>query len=266
MTVPVGFLDVNATVGRLSAPLFGSWLTAAALLKEMDRFHIEASAVVHSYARELDATRGNVALLEELAQVGAESSRLIPVVTLFPPHGLVDLSIEEQLAPFSRMPRLAVRIHPNPTHDIMDESVHARHYALVLDVIGSICESLVGRGVPLFLDMAEVRWEEIYILCREFPTLDVVILGMSYTHKRSLYAGLERYPNLHFEISGFHVQEGLEEAVRSFGPQQILFGSRLPRYTAASAVAMVQYAEIEESAKALIRGGNAWRLLTADAG
>lgn len=259
---PVEFLDVNATIGRLSAPKFGSWLSALELLAEMDRFGIGSAAVGHSYGRELDAARGNLALLSALEQTRNSGHRLIPVATLFPAHGMVDPSVEEQLLPFNGQRILAARLHPNPTHDVMDEDVHPRHYPFVPEVVGSVCEYLAGLDIPLFLDIAEVRWEEVYVVCRDFPTLSVVMLGVSYTHKRSLYAGLYRYRNLHFEISGFHAQEGIEEAVSTFGASQLLFGTRLPTYTAASAIAMVQYAAIDEADKILIAAGNAVRLFS----
>lgn len=257
----VDFVDTNATIGRLSAPVFGSWLTAPALIAEMDRFRIRSAAVTHAYGRELDAERGNAALAAAIASTDPENERLFPVATVFPPHGQVDPSIEEQLQPLRRFLRLAVRLHPNPTHDMMDEDVHPRHFPLVSDVVGATCELLAEAGVALFLEMAETRWEEIYALCRDFPALRVLMLGVSYTHKRSLYVGLERYPNLHVELSGFHVQEGIEEAVTSFGPKQLLFGTRLPKYSPASAIAMVQYAAIDDTARSLIAGGNALRLL-----
>jgi hypothetical protein len=227
----------------------------------MDRFGISMSAVTHSFGRELDAQRGNAALLSLIEAIDPESERLVPVATLFPPHGQVDPSIEEQLAPFRNHRRLAARLHPNPTHDVMDEVVHPRHYPLIGAVVGDVCEALQEQGITLLLEMAEVRWEEVYALCDGFRSLRIVLLGVAYPHKRSLYAGLERYPNLHVEISGFHVQEGLEELVASFGPEQVLLGTRMPRYTPASALAMVAFAQIDDAARQLIQGGNAERLL-----
>src|SRR4051794_6623223 len=143
-------------------PLFGSALDGPGLVAEMDRFGIAMAAVTHSFGRELDAPRGNAALLALLDDVDPEGARLVPVVTLFPPHGLVDAGVEDQLAIVESRPLLAARLHPNPTHDVMDEDVHPRHYPLVAEVTGGVCAVLEARGIVLLLEMAEIRWEEVY--------------------------------------------------------------------------------------------------------
>jgi predicted TIM-barrel fold metal-dependent hydrolase len=143
----------------------------------------------------------------------------------------------------------------------MDVTVHARHYPLAEVAAGAALASLEVCRIPLLLEMSQVSWEEIYAVCAGYPALPVVVLNMSYTHKRSLFAGLDRFANLRFELSGYHVHRGLEEVCHAFGAERVLFGTRLPIYTAGSAIAMVQYADISPHDRALIAGDNLRALL-----
>lgn len=253
------FFDANVTIGRLAVPTLGSWLSPAALLDEMDRLQVAEALVSHAWAREIAQAAGNDALR---AAIGAGQPRLHGLWMVNPHHGRVDppedAAVEALLAAGCR----AAIVHPNPTLPIMDEAIHARHFVLHPATTGALFTALSSRRIPTFVDLAQVRWDEVYDTCAAYPDLPLVLLNVHYTHKRSLFAGLEAYPNLHFEISGWHVHEGIEELVREFGPGQVLYGSRLPAYAAAPAMAMVLYAGVPFEAKAAIAGGNLRRLLS----
>jgi predicted TIM-barrel fold metal-dependent hydrolase len=53
----------------------------------------------------------------------------------------------------------------------------------------------------------------------------------------------------------------VEAFVEQFGPERMLFGSRLPLYTPGSALAVLASARISDDARCAIAGGNVRRLL-----
>lgn len=255
-----GFFDCNATIGTCAAPILGNSLSEDELVEEMDRLNIAAALIVHVHAQELDYHVGNDLVSEAVQR---HPGRLRPMASLCPlptarrtrNPGIDHL---EQLL---RSGFRAVKLHPDPTHHIMDSAVYARQYPLVPAVVGTLLEAMQAHRVPLFLEMAQVTWPEVYDVCRDFPGLPVVIINASYTHKRSLYGGFDSYPNLFADTSGFHAYRGVQEVCELFGAQRLLFGSRLPVYNAASAIGMLTYADIDPASLAEIAGGNLNRLL-----
>lgn len=258
LTDDLRFFDANVTIGKLAVPVLGSWLSPETLLQEMDRLHIAEALVAHAWAREIEPSVGNAELP---AATAAGGGRLHGLWMVNPRHARVSPPEDEAITELLVAGCRAAIVHPNPTLVIMDESIHARHFILHSATTGRLFEALAAHRLPVVIDMAQLRWDEVYDTCAAYPDLPLVLLNVHYTHKRSLFAGLEVYRNLHFEISGWHVHEGIEELVREFGPAQVLFGSRLPAYAAAPAMAMVLYADVPFEAKAAIAGGNLRRLL-----
>jgi predicted TIM-barrel fold metal-dependent hydrolase len=70
------------------------------------------------------------------------------------------------------------------------------------------------------------------------------------------------YPNLYLDVSGFDPERGIvEKAVQVLGAERVLFGSDAPGRIYAAQLAKVLYADISESDRELVLGGNAARLL-----
>jgi predicted TIM-barrel fold metal-dependent hydrolase len=67
-------------------------------------------------------------------------------------------------------------------------------------------------------------------------------------------------PEFYLETSGLYSMGALEAAVRYAGPERILFGSGSPIIPAACAITNVRSADVEDSAREAILGGNAERL------
>src|SRR5690606_29183441 len=155
----------------------------------------------------------------------------------------------------------AARLYPNSTDDIVDESQYPRHYELIDIVVGPLMRALAARTIPLFIDITQIRRSEVLDLCAHSPERPVIVTNLHYTHKRNLFAGFAHYPNLHAEISGYHVHHGLEEVCAEFGPNRLIFGTRLPTFTPSSALAMVRYADLGPEEQRAIAGDNLRRLL-----
>jgi hypothetical protein len=255
------FFDCNATIGRPASPTLQSWLDHRSLLSELQLFGVGEALVSHIYAQELDYREGN----EQLLRAIEGEPRLHAVGTVFPDYSPNGGSRLDDLDDLTSRGCVAIRLHPNPTHQIMDEAVYARQFPFLPDVVGHICERLAQLKVPLLVELAQVQWWEVYETCRTFPELPLVLLNVSYTHKRSLFAGLDKFPKLYCDTSTFHAYRGLEEVCELFGPDRILFGTRLPTYNALAAFALIQYAAISAEARKKIAGDNLRRLLKASA-
>ncbi|MHB1005048.1 MAG: amidohydrolase family protein [Chloroflexota bacterium] len=253
----LGFFDCNARLGPVPVPGVGGWVDRDQLLAEMEYFGIAETLVVSTYAKEHLADSGNERLMADTAGFPT----LHPCWVLFPAYPGIDGPEEDRIDRMLARGVRAARLYPNPTNEILDESENPRQYVLHEAVVGPLLTALAARRVPLLLDLDQVRWEEVYDLCTRYPRLPIVLTAVHYSHKRSLFAGFARFPNLRAEISGYHVHLGLEEVCAEFGPERMLFGTRIPSFTPASAVAMVRYADVGPEAQRKIAGDNLRQLL-----
>lgn len=256
MSERISFFDCNATIGNPAAPVFGKTLSGPEqLLTEMSSFGIDEALVVDVIAKELDYREGN----DKILSVLADHPQLWPVATTLPEFALED-DVEYLAGVLDRGCR-AARIHPNALHEIKTEYTFGRMFPFHPDAVGPVCELLESRRVPLFVEQDQVHWDEVYEICRLFPELPLVVLNVTYRHKRSVFAGMKKYPNLHIDTSCYWVYRGVEEMCRVFGAERLLFGTRLPVFNALSSVAMVMYARISDEERRLIAGDNLRRLL-----
>jgi predicted TIM-barrel fold metal-dependent hydrolase len=74
-------------------------------------------------------------------------------------------------------------------------------------------------------------------------------------------AAMTASPTLCLETTTLHAAGALESAVRAVGADRLLFGSGSPRLSLGSALMTVQFAELSDTDRAAILGGNLERLL-----
>ena len=128
---------------------------------------------------------------------------------------------------------------------------------------------------PIF-EMAE-QWKtpvlahsashEVDAVCRDFPNLRLMMAHMGATpisggdwHTAIKVA--ERHPNLILDTTGSGMDFGMvEEAVRILGPTRIIWGSDIPMIDPWLNLEKIRGAEISETDKRLILGGNIARLV-----
>lgn len=252
------FFDCNATLGRPASPTFGSWLSRRSLLAEMEQLGIDEALVAHVHGQEIDGDEGNRSTI----QATSESPRLHAQATLFPRFGPEAKSqTDAELDALVRAGFVAVRVHPNPTHHIMDANIYPGQLELTPTAMGRIFSGLEARRIPLFVELAQTTWGELDELCRAYPRLEVVVTNVSYTAKRAMFSLLASVPNIAFDTSGFHAYRGIEEVCETFGATRLLFGTRLPAYNALPAKALITFADIGDEDRRAIAGGNLARLL-----
>ena len=235
--------DSNCMLGRIIAPKEGFPLTVEQLLEVMDSFEIAEALVYHSLSKEYHPADGNPALMEEIAH----TERLHPMWVLMPSH-TAEFPDEEELVEemLSRNVK-AARVFPHPDQ---------HNFSMTEWSSGKLLRSLQSKAIPLFVDQEEIDWNTVDEICDKHPELPLVLTNVGYRANRFLYPLWEKHNNLHIELSNYCGHAGIEELTGRFGAQRLLFGTRLPYFTPATAIAMLSYARISESDKRLIAGDN----------
>ena len=96
---------------------------------------------------------------------------------------------------------------------------------------------------------------------RLFPQVKLLLAHGGGDWQRGIRA-IQETPNVLFETGGSIVEQGMvEAAVEALGPERVIFGSDAPGTDLSVMLAKVQGAEIDDSVKKLVLGGNAARLL-----
>lgn len=231
--------DVNVRVGP--SGIHGELaLEAPALLKEMERYFIRAAVAMHGTGAEYDAAVGN----ESLA--GVSSPKLISAWTPLP-----DQESIEQLA--RRNPQ-AVRLMPrNANHNFPVTPWGA----------GELLEYLQARQVVALIAREDIEWEALVKVLESFPRLTMVLLDVGYRADRYLFPLLKRFPKLYFDSATYLAHRQLEAFIERFGPDRLLFGSRLPFFTPAASLGVLSSSRVSDAARLAVAGGNLRRLLAA---
>jgi len=244
----IRFFDCNASVGRTGTPHLLDVQDSTALEREMEIAGIEEALVYHTAARDGHPPLGNALLRDEIAG----RSNLHQVWVLLPHHTGEMLHPDELLYQMRQNNVRAVRLYPT----------RARHgFTLAEWCAGELLDALDAARLPLLLDVEIVSWEDVFALLQRHTRLPVIAANCSYRHNRFLYPLWERFDNLYVETSRFLGAGAVEDVVRLFGPERLLFGSNMPQYTGTAAVARLTYADIPREAKEAIASGNLKRLI-----
>lgn len=236
--------DCTAGFGPYRTRVFRFASTAQQLLDEMDFCGIERALVYHTAQRFDVPTAGNALLLREIA--GHE--RLFPSWTILPSHTGEQMDVEDLLSAMHRQGVRALRLFPEDHRYFLDEVSWGDQMAAYME-----------RHIPLFV---RAHLGLISDLLRSFPRL-VVVTSTQGTNPLDRYAWplIERYPNLHFETSGYLVDGIIEEFCHRFGAERLIYGSGFPDQPSGAALLMLAQADISESQREAIAAGNLERLL-----
>ncbi len=235
--------DANVRVGR--SGVHGDLaLEAPELLAEMDRFAIRSALVSHFAAVEYDAEEGNCALAEHL------NERFVPAWAALPdPPSIERLTARRPVA--VRL-LFGVKKHNfSPTAWCAGELFDFLQQNQILAVIAH--EDLPAQ--------AGLEWDSLARLLENFPRLRVLLLETGYRADRYLFPLLRRFANLYFDCSTYLAHRQLESFVERWGPDRLVFGSRLPLYTPGAALAVLASARISDQARLAIAGGTLRQLL-----
>lgn len=242
------FFDCNCSVGRVAYPHLLDLSKPQDLIKEMDTAGIEEALVYHNVARHSYPPMGNSMLSNEIRDM----KRLHPVWVLLPHHTGEMPPARELVTEMKAKGIHAARIYPK---------LNEHSFSIADWCSGDLFEALEEAGIPLILDMETVTWEQVETILSTFKKLSVIAATCTYRNNRYIYPLLEKYDHLYIELSRFMGAGTIEDIVSRFGSLPLLFGSNMPQYTGTAAVALITYAEIEETDKQAIASGNLRRLL-----
>ena len=105
-----------------------------------------------------------------------------------------------------------------------------------LPLIGVVCGSVAGgpgrTAHAAGVWHTETAWEDVAAVCQSHPRLPVIVEGPNRKllyHNRVYYRLLERFANFHLEIHNLVGYLGLDDVVRRFGSQRLIFGTYFPQ-------------------------------------
>ncbi len=250
------FFDCNAMIGNTLVPPPEPIVNAVALLKVMDYFGIEQALFYHNGESKEEIER----LTKDTAK---KSKRLIPcgVLSLGPTriHEKIETHVDRMLAAGMK----AMRFIP-------DEGPSAAPMTLRVHALAETLERLNQHRVPLMLAAEHFQlpqavytygYDEVDAICRQFPQIPVILLQPRYAAQTPLIALMRRHANVYFTIPWFGLFRQVENIVKMFGPERLLFGTNLPHIDPALPIGMVNYGLLSSQDKKLIAGENLRRLL-----
>jgi len=128
---------------------------------------------------------------------------------------------------------------------------------------GDLYAMLEAMRMPVFVRYRppDYTWDELHSLLVNHPRLPVILRNVHYTVDRTLFRLLDLCPNLHMETSKYVVFFGIEDVVRRFGAERLIFGSETPFLSPGSPVTALALSPLPQGDKEKIARGNLVRLL-----
>jgi predicted TIM-barrel fold metal-dependent hydrolase len=211
--------------------------------KALDRFGIETAILIPRLAVDADFLQGNRELLEAIQG----DDRLFGYLAVNPVFPEESIRLMRQAMPLPKFVATAMfrgASKPFPNLDDCREVLNAyRRFTkpVMLDVTS--CDAISAA-------------EQI---AAEFPTIKFILGSMGGKDWKGVMS-LGRLLNVHLETSGTLDSEKVEEAVESFGPRRVLFGSDLPFANPASMLALIQSSNVAKDVMTRILDTNAKNL------
>lgn len=187
-----------------------------------------------------------------------------------------------ELVPFACLGPLELS-HALPTHsyDFVDYvqrgfrgirlyPQHHSYHPLYQSFVDEILEESASRGWPVLLPLRIImNWGvpmldlgSIHVIVQRHPHVRWILAGINYLHELQLASTLLRQlPNLSLETSCIMGYAAIAKLVQQHGSSQILFGSGAPIQHGSAALSKIVLAEITDSDREAILGGNLRRLL-----
>jgi len=123
------------------------------------------------------------------------------------------------------------------------------NYLLMPFSIGELINTLSLHKVPIFIELSEVLWNELYQLCLTYPDARFVLCELGYRCMRQLVPFLSRFNNIFIETSNFVSHNGIKQICQKFGAERLVFGSGMPNCSSAAAVSLIRYSDITSEEK-----------------
>jgi len=244
----LGFFDAGLWLGPPEGFPFAEELKPDQLPALLESRFLTGGLLSHWHGKTVSAQDGNGKLLEIVEGLGQHFFAAWTALPLYPAEA-------EPVPGKGELPRnvRAARIFPK-TH----------HFPLEEWCVGSLCDWLSERRIPLLIWHTEAEWDPLYRLALAFPKLPIIVETQTQKilyHSRPLFALMLNCSNVHVELSNFAGQGFLEYAVREFSAERLIFGSFAPVSDPFVPMGLVLDADISDREKKLIAGANLKRLI-----
>lgn len=243
------FFDANCWIGKSNNFTPVSLSKTNEIIEQMNYYGIEKAIVSHILSRYYHPLVGNEYLLQEINGI----NRLQGCFVLLPPStkemGLLDKYIENMLIRGVR----TVRIFPKSHHFSMEDWSSAV-------LLGKLEE----RRIPLFIWSKETEWNSLYKICKNYPHQPVIIEQAeeeSFWNGRFLFPLLEKCENLFLEVDNCVLYLEIDEVVKRFGAERLIFGTYLPVDDPNASLMLVTDGDFSQREKEKIAHENLERLI-----
>lgn len=246
------FFDCCASFGVFQNPPMRRADTAEELLKEMDYCGVSDALVYHAAMVDDCPTVGNRLLSQEIKN----HPRLHGSWAILPPQTGELGAPKEFLKDMKKHGIRALWTFPDK-----------HRYILTASVFGDLFDLLSKKRVPLFMPIGANSggisgWMLADYVLRDFPKLTLIVTTHgSWGQDRNFRGLIETYENFHIDTSRFELDAGIADLCKKCGPDRILFGSNYPYSNIGGPLLTLAHADIPDSAKEAIAGGNLRRLL-----
>lgn len=236
--VPV--FDAQICVGSGRSAI-GLAATRGALQADLDRHGIGRALVYHVHGEECSPTHGNQMLEDWLG----DDARLLPLWSVLPTAASL-----EQLAALHEAGRVrALRL------------TSAQNLPFTSWTHGELLGWLSAAGLPLWIALPEFDARDLVATLRDYPQLPVVLTGAHYTDTLLAQKILAALPNVSLELSRYESLGAINDLVKRFGAERLLYGSWYPRYALGPMLYLLHHCGLDTPTLATICAGNLERLV-----
>ncbi len=223
------------------------------ILRLMDHFGIQKALVYHNAMKCMGQAPDCNQILADWAKA---RPRFIPAFMLgLHPHQ-AEPKLDDYLAGMKTAGAKALWIQLPFSHRRQADRIY--HSWLIGDWLRACSE----KRIPVLYHAEDENAQVIHALCSEFPDLRIILAGVMYSGDHYLYPLLQRHRQLRVCLGQAYIPSGNPGVfLQHFPADRLLFGSGLPEFSPGGMIAHVQFADIKDTDKALILGGNLRRLM-----
>lgn len=218
------------------------------LFHEMDRAGVAEALCSHSGALRYHMRKGH-AILRELCR---KEPRLHPVAIINPS---LYLGVAEEILRCAEEGFVGFRFAP-----------YAQGWSLESEPFYTALEIVATTGLPLAIELSASGDATRLARIVAGVSAPVILANITYSTLGEAVMVMKRHANLHLEAHRLVTPGVVELLVAEVGYERLLFASGAPFWEISPTLCMIREADLSESAKGAILGGNARRLFKLDRG
>lgn len=248
MNNEISFFDCNISIGCTALIAGDRVLKTADVIKRLNSCNIYHGLVSSKTAISADPASGNMKLLRELR----DHPHFYPVWTIIP-SATYESGSPDQIK------------RDLKEHDVKGVVLSPKEHGYPGSewLCGEFYDMLCSIHMPLFIsvDPENFTWEHLYMLLENHRSLPVILRNAHYQVDRVIYKLLERFDDLYIDTTDYLVFYGIEEIVRKFGSEKLIFGSGAPSKSPGAAMTAILLSDISTEDKKKIAGENLQKIL-----